>query len=425
MTATAHAAARIDDEIAHGFGLAAMVAGALVGVLAGAAVVAATAATGGLAAVVIAGAVAGGGLAGGQIMSGLSTIFNLPEPTTGKIATGSPNVKTNKRFAVRVTDDVADGCSGLPINHLPWPFAIAVQEGSATVKINGLPAARLTSKLTCGAHIKTGSQNVVIGGETKRAGFVLDLEAWTRTGLEVLGIGAAIGGALFAAAAGAAAFGGFLAIGALGYGAMEGLGKIGDALGPGYRDLLQGVAGMGLIVASPKLAGEAKVVGDRARITSLSNAGKIDEARAILQPHVDAGDANAIVRRLDVSSPRDGGHLWSGNGAAAKAYATAHGGVTLEGTPGGRVIDGWSDLNTKMPWTSGGKDVWGGVSENYAKGLSGDVTAVQTPTKAAVGGGDIFKEYEWPEVQKGLASGRITDFKVDPTLPEPPPRTSP
>jgi hypothetical protein len=41
-------AARAGDEIAHGFGFAAMVGGAVLGVLAGAAVVAATAATGGL-----------------------------------------------------------------------------------------------------------------------------------------------------------------------------------------------------------------------------------------------------------------------------------------------------------------------------------------------------------------------------------------
>jgi hypothetical protein len=59
---------------------------------------------------------------------------------------------------------------------------------------------------------------------------------------------------VFAAMAGVAAFAGFLAVGALGYAGMEGLGMIGDAIGPGYRDLLQGVAGMGLVIAGPKLA---------------------------------------------------------------------------------------------------------------------------------------------------------------------------
>ena len=246
------------DEIAHGFGLAAMVGGALIGVAAGVAVVAVTAATGGVAAVIIAGAVAGGGLAGGQIMSGLKTIFNLPEPTTGAIATGSPNVFTNSRAAVRASLDSASGCSGLPFNHPSWPLPVTVQEGSATVSINGKPASRLKSKLMCGAHIKTASPNVVIGGPTVATGFIFDLEAWTKTGLEILGLAALAGGAILAAAAGAAAFATFAGVGLLGYGGMEGVGMIGDALGPGYRDLLQGMVGMGLVVAGPKLAPKAR-----------------------------------------------------------------------------------------------------------------------------------------------------------------------
>jgi hypothetical protein len=117
-----------------------------------------------------------------------------------------------------------------------------------------MPASRLKSKLMCGAHMKSGSDNVIIGGETARVGFVFDLEAWFKTGLEVLGIGALIGGALLAVAAGVVASAAFAAITAGGMAVFEGLGQIGDALGPGYRDLLQGVAGMGLLFASPKLA---------------------------------------------------------------------------------------------------------------------------------------------------------------------------
>jgi len=250
---SAEPAARLGDEIAHGFGLLAMVAGAVVGVAAGVAVVGAMTLTGGLAAVVIAGAVAGGGLAGGQLMDGLNTVFNLPEPTSGVIATGSPNVLTNFRPAVRAMLDVA-GCSGLPFNHPPLPMPVPVAEGSATVLINGMPASRLKSKLMCGAHLKTGSQNVIIGGETARLGFVFDLEAWTKTGLQILGLGALIGGGLFAAAAGLAAFGLFAGTVVVVGAAFEGLGMIGDAIGPGYRDLLQGMAGLGLVAAGPKLA---------------------------------------------------------------------------------------------------------------------------------------------------------------------------
>jgi uncharacterized Zn-binding protein involved in type VI secretion len=320
------AAARLGDEIAHGFGLAAMVAGAVAGALIGAAVVAATAATGGLAAVIMAGAIAGGGLAMDQIVRGLTTIFDLPEPTSGVIGTGSLNVLTNARCAVRAGIDQAAGCSGVPFNHPTWPGPVMVQEGSASVFINGHPAARLKSMLLCGAHLKTGSPDVVIGGETVRVGFVLDLESWMRTGLEVLGLAALAGAAYFAVIAGAAAVASFVGVGLVGYAGMEGLGQIGDALGPGYRDLLQGMAGMAMLAASPRMArtgaaqdGVAAV--DRARITRLSNQGKIDEARNILRPHVQNGNAKGIVDRLDVSSPKDGGYLWSGNKVEAGNYA--------------------------------------------------------------------------------------------------------
>jgi uncharacterized Zn-binding protein involved in type VI secretion len=247
-------AARVKDEIAHGFGMAAMLVGALVGVGVGVAVVSATALTGGLAAVAIAGAVAGGGLAGGQILSGLDTIFDLPEPTTGVLAIGSANVRINGHAAIHAELSSASSCSGVPCNHPWWPATVTVKEGSATVRINGQPASRLKSKLMCGAHIKTASPNVRIGGETEQTGFIFDLEAWTKTGLEILGIGALVGAGVLAVAAGVAATAAFVGIGALGYAGMEGVGRIGDALGPGYRDLLQGVVGMGLVVASPKLA---------------------------------------------------------------------------------------------------------------------------------------------------------------------------
>jgi uncharacterized Zn-binding protein involved in type VI secretion len=412
---SAEAAARLGDEVAHGFGFAAMLAGALVGVAAGIAVVGATALTGGLAAVAIAGAVAGGGLAGGQIMSGLSTIFNLPEPTSGVIGNGSVNVFVNKRPSVRALIDFAAGCSGAPLNHYPMPMPVSVMEGSATVFINGSPAARLKSKLMCGAHIKTGSPNVTIGGETVQMGFVFDLEAWTKTGLEILGLGALLGGALFAAAAGAVALGAFALVMSGGVVIMEGVGRIGDALGPGYRDLLQGIVGMGLVIASPKLARNAKVASDRTRITSLSNAGKIDEARAILRPHLDAKNPRAIIDRLDVSTKPDKGYLWSGNKSAAKAYAAQEGGTVLEQTPGGRVIDDWPELNAKLSWSDGGEELWGGVSSKYAEGLSGKVTAVQSAEKA--GGGYIFKNYELNKVEEGLLSGRITSFEEKVVLP--------
>lgn len=249
----AQAAARLGDEIAHGFGLAAMVAGAVAGALIGAAVIAATAATGGLAAVILAGSVAAGGLSMFQVVKGITTIFNLPEPTSGLLIKGSFDVYINGRNAMRAGLDISAVCSGMPCNHPTWPMPL-IAEGSATVYINGKPAARLHSKMICGAHIKSGSQNTFIGGPTIRVAFVLDIEGWVHTGLEALGLLAAGGALILAAMAGAAAFFGALAVGGVMYAGMELLGDLGDRLGPGYRDLLQGVAGMALLGIGPKLA---------------------------------------------------------------------------------------------------------------------------------------------------------------------------
>ncbi len=63
------------------------------------------------------------------------------------------------------------------------------------------------------------------------------------------------GAAILAAMAGLAALAGYVVIG----GAVTGryrrrLGDLGDRLGPGYRDLLQGVAGMALLGLGPKMA---------------------------------------------------------------------------------------------------------------------------------------------------------------------------
>nr|WP_317620498.1 PAAR domain-containing protein [Pseudomonas chlororaphis] len=248
------AAARLGDEIAHGFGVAAMVAGAVVGALIGAAVVAATVATGGVAIAIIAGSVAAGGLSMFQIAKGLSTVFNLPEPGTGVLVEGSFNVRINLRNAMRAGQDHSSSCSGLPLNHPIWPFPVLIAEGSAKVTINGKPAARLQSKMVCGAHIKTGSENTFIGGPTVQVAFVLDIEGWMHTGLEALGLLAAGAALVLAACAGAAAFFGALAVGGAMYGGMSLLGDLGDRLGPGYRDLLQGVAGMALLGMGPKLA---------------------------------------------------------------------------------------------------------------------------------------------------------------------------
>jgi uncharacterized Zn-binding protein involved in type VI secretion len=250
----AQAAARLGDEIAHGFGVAAMISGAVAGALIGAAVVAATVATGGVALAIMAGSIAAGGVSMFQILKGLGTVFDLPEPATGALIRGSVDVYINSRKAMRAGEDASSSCSGLPLSHPYWPFPVLIADGSATVYINGKPAARLHSKLSCGAHIKSGSENTFIGGPTVSVAFVLDIEGWMHGGLEALGLLAAGCALVLAAMAGAAALAGLVVIGGMVLGGMALLGDLGDRLGPGYRDLLQGMAGMALLGTGPKVA---------------------------------------------------------------------------------------------------------------------------------------------------------------------------
>lgn len=250
---SAVAAARLGDEVAHGFGLLAMVAGAVVGAVIGVAIVGATVATGGVAVAIIAGSVAAGGLSLGQLVKGLTQKFNLPEPSSGVLMLGSRNVRFNSRAAMRANLDIA-ACSGLPFNH-PGQPAVPIAQGSGTVRINGMPAARLNDKLMCGAHIKSGSPNIFIGGTTAQVRSIYDTEEWAEYSLTALGIFAigVGGGAAFAAArwAGLAIFSSVTGGMMLGF---EGIGMLGDRWGPGGRDILQGAAGLLLLGLGPKLA---------------------------------------------------------------------------------------------------------------------------------------------------------------------------
>ncbi len=152
---SAVAAARVGDEIAHGFGVAAMIGGAILGAVVGAAIVAAAAVTAPLAiAVIVGGSIAVGALSMKQLVKGISTVFKLPEPTTGTVKKGSENVFINGRPAVRAGLDLTTPCSGNPLNHFPSSSDVVVADGSSTVIVNGYPVARLKDKIACGAHIK-------------------------------------------------------------------------------------------------------------------------------------------------------------------------------------------------------------------------------------------------------------------------------
>ena len=426
-------AARLGDEVVHGFGLMGMVAGALIGAAIAAAIIVAGVATGGLAIVaIVGGCIAGGGLAGGALARGIMKAADLPGPTTGTLAAAGPSrVTVNSRMALRAGMDFSAGCSGAPMNHFTMPAPVLIAEGSQTVTINGRPMARQSMKLACGAKIKAGSDNVTVGGPTVCVVDVTDYEEMFETGLQVLGfvaLGAAGLGALAAGVGATLVFGGVVAGSMIG---MEALHSWGESLGPGYGDIMVGVAGFALLGAGPKMARsgrtrkalnkldpESAIPRDRTAISRLSDKGKIEAARDVLKPLVDDGNVQGVIDRLDVTSPKDGGYLWSGNKEAAKAISAERGGVSLETTKGGKVVDDWAHLNDKFSWPEGvknslGEQFWGGLSNKYAKQLSGDVTTLQTAERAKTGGGYVFKTYELPEVIKGQRSGKITSFSTE------------
>lgn len=72
----------------------------------------------------------------------------------------SRNVLINgKRAAVRGDDHLCE----YPPPIGPHPPS-TISEGSATVLINGKPAARMDDTVGCGARITSGARNVIIGG---------------------------------------------------------------------------------------------------------------------------------------------------------------------------------------------------------------------------------------------------------------------
>jgi hypothetical protein len=188
---------------------------------------------------------------------------------------------------------------------------------------------------------------------------------------------------------------------------------------------------------------DAAVVADRERITQLSNeareaekkgdkalaAAKIEEARDILEPYLPkkAGDSWApVIERLDVSSPKDGAVFWSGTSYqakmtgqqdAARAFAEKIGGVTLETTPGGRIIDGWEKVNDGFTWDAKSgpgpwaSDLWKETSKKYANAVTGDVNLIQTPNKLW-DPTTIWHTQEKPTLTYLQEIGQVHDIKI-------------
>jgi uncharacterized Zn-binding protein involved in type VI secretion len=242
-------AARITDSVEHGFGLAGMMGGAVLGALAGAALVTAGVATGGLAiAALVIGATSVGGLAGGEIAQGIGTLLNMGFTTGAIIAQGSPNVIIGGQRAARAGLDGAS-CDGAHSFHhigMPPPTALIAQ-GSSTVQINGMPAARMSDKLICGGDIKTGQGNVLIGGVAKQMLPIDDVERQFKDFLIGMGLLSAVLG-LGAAFVGVSSFAGFLsALGGIAKGVGAGAafllasGAAEKYLPPGWNQIAAGV----------------------------------------------------------------------------------------------------------------------------------------------------------------------------------------
>ena len=212
-------AARVGDPIAHTMALP----GAVMGLLAGAAIGAFIIATGGLGAIAVGAALA---TAGGMGLAGQYIGSAIMGPPTGAITIGSPNVLINLRPASATVIGIA-ACAKEPA---PIPEA----EGSATVLINTMPAGREGEKFVCSAIVLKGSPDVLIGGATQQ---VLPIEpevpGWLSATMQAMtwgGLIIATGGSIATVGLGAT-----LGYGALGFGgSMVGSWagrQLGDALG--------------------------------------------------------------------------------------------------------------------------------------------------------------------------------------------------
>lgn len=113
------------------------------------------------------------------------------------------------------------------------------------------------------------------------------------------------------------------------------------------------------------------------RIGSKNRDSTIFHERINLKKYVNDKDIEGLVDKLDVSSPKDGAVFWSGTKYEAQQYAKEIGGVTLETTKGGRIVDEWPYMQKKMPWEDGGRDFWMDLSREYSNKASGNITVVR------------------------------------------------
>ncbi len=193
---SAQPAARVGDKVAHTMALP----GALMGLLAGAAIGVAIVATGGLGAIAIGAAIA---TTGGLGMAGQYIGESIDGPPTGAIVEGSATIFVNGRPAARSTLSTALCREGPPQKEAT---------GSGSVFFDGMPAGRKTEMLTCSAKIIEGSGDVFIGGPSVQTEPMdPEVPAWLSTTMQAM----AIGGTILATGGIAATYGIGAAIGSL------------------------------------------------------------------------------------------------------------------------------------------------------------------------------------------------------------------
>lgn len=74
-----------------------------------------------------------------------------------RVITGSENVNVNGLPAARVGSKLQAHCCGFVCH------GSTIMKGAETVFVNGIPLARVTSEVDCGETMMTGSSNVFVG----------------------------------------------------------------------------------------------------------------------------------------------------------------------------------------------------------------------------------------------------------------------
>jgi len=234
--AQAAGAARVGDPFGHSSAMNGVVAGLVIGALIGVAIVA----TGGMGAIAIGAAIA---TTGGAGLAGQAIGQTIDGPMTGFLMVGSPTVLIEHRDATMavLATGICDKDSGPPRR---------VATGSASVRINGQPAARVGETMDCSAVIRKGSSTVFIGEPSQPVLAIQpEVPQWLNTTMTAM----AIGGSLVATAGIAVSFGIGAAAGSLvggtvgGWAGGEGGSRIAAQLGYGETGQVVGGALGGLV----------------------------------------------------------------------------------------------------------------------------------------------------------------------------------